>query len=85
MSTDDKKIKELAREDNIEAKLRNTLAQISSVDDKILRLSKHREKLVSRYEELKDEKIIRDARACTLDVDFENGKISMIQIIPTSY
>lgn len=73
-------MKEAAREESIEAKMKHILADITSIDDKMKRLSKQRECLVTRYEELKDAKLIRDAKACSTEQDWEKGKRNTNQI-----
>lgn len=74
MAFDYKKLKEKAREYSIEAKMKHILADIGVIDEKMKRLSKQREKLTVVYEGLKDQKIIRDAKATCLADDWQQGE-----------
>lgn len=64
----------MPREDCIEAKMKRILADITSIDEQTKRLAKQREILFQQYEELKDAKLIRDAKACSVQEDWDNGK-----------
>lgn len=68
MSVDFKRLKEQAREDSIEAKMKHILADVSGIEEKMKRLAKQREVLLQRLEELKDAKLIRDTQIVS-DVD----------------
>lgn len=74
MSSDIKRMKEKAREESLDAKMNNILADITGIDDKIQRLSKQRETLVRSYEKLKDTKIIKEAQIAASNLNWENGK-----------
>lgn len=74
MSANVKRSKEMPREECIETKMKNILTEITSIDEKMKRLSKHRETLLQQYEELKDAKLIRDAKTCSVEQDWDNGK-----------
>lgn len=73
MSTNVKRSKEMPREECIETKMKRILADITSIDEQTKRLAKQRETLLEQYEELKDVKLIRDAQACSVEEDWENG------------
>lgn len=73
MEVDYKKMKENAREQSIEAKMKHILADIAIIDDKMKRLSKQREKLTVVYEGLQDQKLVRDAKATCLSKDWQQG------------
>lgn len=75
MSADIKRLKEIAREESIEAKMKHILADIGSIDEKVKRLTKQRETLMQRYEELKDAKLIRDAKNCSTEQDWAKGNM----------
>lgn len=62
-----------SQEKSIEAKMKNILAEITAIDAKAIRLAKSREILLQKYEELKDAKLIRDAKSCSVEQDWENG------------
>lgn len=68
MSADIRQMKEDAR------KMKHILADIASIDEKAKRLAKQRERLMLRYEELKDAKLIRDSKAVIVDQDYGRGK-----------
>lgn len=53
--------------------MKRTLTDITDIDDKMKRLAKQRETLMQQYEELKDTKLIRDANACSVEQDWQNG------------
>lgn len=74
MSTKAKRSKEMPRDEMpIEAKMKNILAEITSIDEKTKQLAKKRDTLMQQYEELKDAKVIRDTMACSVEQDWENG------------
>lgn len=73
MSADIRHLKEAARDESLEAKMKHILADIAAIDEKAKRLAKQREKLMLRYEELKDAKLIRDAQAVIVDNDWDRG------------
>lgn len=73
MSADIRQLKEAARDETLEAKMKHILADIAAIDEKAKRLAKQREKLMLRYEELKDAKLIRDAQAVIVDQDWDRG------------
>lgn len=68
-------MRESAREEGLEAKMKNILADIAAIDEKAKRLAKQREKLMLRYEEIKDQKLIRDTESCIVKEDWNRGKI----------
>lgn len=74
-------MREFAREEGLEAKMKNILADIAAIDEKAKRLAKQREKLMLRYEELKDAKLIRDSESCIVKEDWDQGKLSSIKSI----
>lgn len=63
----------MAREESIEAKMKNILADVASIDEKAKRLAKQREKLMLAYEKLKDAKIIKDAQTSILEQNWQEG------------
>lgn len=73
MSANVKRSKEMPRKECFETKMERILADITIIDEQTKRLSKQREILVQQYEELKDAKLIRDAKACSVEQDWENG------------
>lgn len=73
MSANNKRSKEMPQEKTIEAKMKKILAEITAIDAKTIRLAKNRENLLQKYEELKDAKLIRDAKSCSVEQDWENG------------
>lgn len=73
MSADIRQLKEAARDETLEAKMKHILADIAAIDEKAKRLAKQREKLMLRYEEIKDAKLIRDAQAVIVDQDWGRG------------
>lgn len=74
MSANAKRSKEMPRDECIDTKMQHILAEVTSIDEKIKRLAKHRETLLTQYEELKDAKLIRDAKACSVEQDWEHGR-----------
>lgn len=74
MSADIRQLKEAARDESLEAKMKHILADIASIDEKAKRLARQREKLMLHYEALKDAKLIRDAKTVIVDKDWEHGK-----------
>lgn len=73
MSANVKRSKEMPREECIETKMKDILAKITGLDEKMKRLAQHRETLLQQYEELKDAKLIRDAQACCVEQDWDHG------------
>lgn len=63
----------MPRDECIEEKMEHILAELTSINEKMKRLAKHRETLLQQYEELKDAKFIRDAKTCSDEQDWENG------------
>lgn len=57
--------------------MKRILTEITRIDEKTVRLAKHREILSQQYEELKDAKLIRDAKTCSVEQDWENGTCDM--------
>lgn len=75
MSADVRELKEMARQESIEAKMKHILADVASIDERLKRLYHQREKLMSRYDELKETKLLHDARAsCTKENEEEWSK-----------
>lgn len=74
MSAEIKRMREIAREASLEAKMKHILGDISGIDDKMKRLAKQRETLMQRYEELNDAKLVRDAQTISVDKDWEKGE-----------
>lgn len=70
----------MARQESLEAKMKNILADVASIDERLKRLSRQREKLMMRYEELNETKLMKDAKAiCTKDhaQEWEKGNYSI--------
>lgn len=66
----------MARQESLEAKMKHILADIASVDERMHRMAKQREKLMHRYEELKESKLLHEARAINTkeqERDWEKG------------
>lgn len=63
MSANIRDMKEMARQESLEAKMKHILADITSIDERLSRLNRQREKLMCRYDELKETKLLMDAKA----------------------
>lgn len=83
MSANIREMKEMARQESLEAKMKHILADITSIDERLSRLNRQREKLMCRYEELKETKLLMDAKAVSTKEhteEWEQGK-QFIQFI----
>lgn len=58
MATDTKSVKGMA--ESLEFKMKNILIEVESLDVKLRRINKQREKLMSRYEEIKQAKEVKE-------------------------
>lgn len=73
---------DVPRDESIEEQMKRILSKISNIDEKTKRLAQQRETLMHQYEQLKDAKFIRDAKACDdVDQNWEHGMHAKHEII----
>lgn len=61
------------KSDNVDVNIENVLAEIADIDEKIQKLSRRRQTLVSQYDELKDSKILQQCEVALNEEDWEKG------------
>lgn len=63
------------RHENIDAEINSVLAEIKDTDRKIQDLNRRRQTLMTKYEELKDTKIIQQSESAAIVGDWEKGML----------
>lgn len=63
------------RHENIDAEINSVLAEIKDTDRKIEDLNRRRQTLMTKYEELKDTKIIQQSESAAIVGDWEKGML----------